>query len=100
MRGLISPVVEAMGHAFDFIRGRKRAYQLAFGSVWGQMVLIDLAKFCRANDSCYDPDPRVHAALEGRREVWLRIQQHINLPSDQLYALYTGKTFNPSETSQ
>lgn len=100
MRGLIDPAVEAVGRTLDFLRRRKRSYQLAFGSVEGQNVLIDLARFCRANESCYDPDPRIHAALEGRREVWLRIQQHLNLPSEQLYAIYTGKNFNPSETSQ
>lgn len=78
---------------FEFLRFRKRNYQLAFGQPAGQEVLIDLAKFCRADQSCFDPDPRVHAALEGRREVWLRIQQHLNLTPQQLTALYSGNQF-------
>lgn len=77
--------------AVDYVRGRKRAYQLTFGSPAGNDVLIDLAEFCRAGETCFDPDPRVHAALEGRREVWLRIQQHINLSSEQLVKLSTGQ---------
>lgn len=79
----------------DFLRRRKQGYQLAFSSPVGQEVLADLAKFCRANTTCFDPDPRIHAALEGRREVWLRIQQHLNLPSEQLYAIYNGVAYKP-----
>jgi hypothetical protein len=74
----------------EFLRGRKRNYQLAFGSPAGQVVLQDLVKFCRACETTYDADPRIHAALEGRREVFLRIQQHLNLSSEQLFSLYTG----------
>ena len=70
---------------------------MAFLSPAGQEVLVDLAKFCRANQTCYDPDARIHAALEGRREVWLRIQQHLGLTSEQLFSLYGGQTFNPSQ---
>lgn len=74
----------------NFLRRRKGSYQQALMSPAGQEVLIDLAKFCRANEPTFDPDPRIHALLEGRREVWLRIQQHLNLSSDQLYQLYNG----------
>jgi hypothetical protein len=49
-----------------------------------QMVLADLAKFCRANRSTFHPDPHVAARLDGRREVWLRITQHLNLSTDDL----------------
>lgn len=76
---------------FDFLRQRKRAYQLALSTPAGNEVLIDLAKFCRAAETCYHDDPRKHAVLEGRREVWLRIQDHLNLSSEQLYALYAGR---------
>lgn len=83
---------------FDFLRNRKRAYQLTFNSLAGQEVLIDLAKFCRANDTCFDADPRIHAALEGRREVFLRIANHLNLPTEHLYAIYNGVSFKPTPT--
>lgn len=84
----VSP--KAVQETAAFIRERQRAYKLAFGSPAGQAVMDDLAKFCRANETCFSPDPRVHAALEGRREVWLRIQQHIGLTNDQAFSLYTG----------
>jgi hypothetical protein len=74
--------------AFAFIKQRKTAYQLAFTSPAGNEVLMDLVRFCRANRSCFDGDPRIHAVLEGRREVFLRIQEHLHLTPEQLQALY------------
>lgn len=50
-------------------------------------VLKDLAKFCRAVESTFHPDPRIAAQLDGRREVFLRIQQHLQLSTEQLWAL-------------
>lgn len=74
--------------AFQFLARRRTAYVRAFSGPPGHEVLADLAKFCRANQTTYHPDPRVHAALEGRREVWLRITQHLNLSDDDLWAIY------------
>jgi len=83
---------ERAARAFNFLRGRKRSYQLTFDKAQPavQEVLMDLAKFCRANETTFNADPRIHAALEGRREVWCRIQQHLNLSTEELYALYRG----------
>ena len=79
----------------EFLRHRRGAYVSGFTAPGCDILLEDLAKFCRANQSCFDPDPRIHAALEGRREVWLRIQQHLNLKPSELLALY-----NPEGQSQ
>lgn len=68
---------------------RQRAYQLAFGSPAGAAVLADLVWFCRGNASCFHADPRIHAALEGRREAWLRIRQHLDMAPEELYEFYT-----------
>lgn len=84
-----------MTDADEFLKQRQRAYQLAFTSPAGQEVLRDLMKFCRTFESCFHPDPRLHAVLEGRREIWLRIEQHLNLPHAELYKLYTGSTLKP-----
>lgn len=85
-----------MRQAFDFLRRRKINYQLALTSPAGQEVLRDLAKFCRADESAATPGNHdLTMVLVGRREVWLRIQKHLNLTPDQLYALYTGHNFNP-----
>jgi hypothetical protein len=53
-------------------------------------VLADLAKFCRAHQSTFHPDTHVAARLDGRREVWLRITQHLNLTTDDLYKTASG----------
>lgn len=74
----------------DFLTTRKRAYQFTFkdDDVDAKAVLKDLAKFCRADKSTFHEDPRAHAVLEGRREVWLRIQNYLQLTPDQLWELY------------
>jgi hypothetical protein len=66
------------------LRQLKAAYQVALSAASGELVLRDMAKFCRANASCFDDDPRVHAALEGRREVWLRINDFLTLSPEEL----------------
>lgn len=47
-----------------------------------QKVLADLNRFCRADKSSFDPDPLIMARREGRRDVWLRIINHLNLDAD------------------
>lgn len=84
----------------EYLRFRKRNYQLAFMSPAGQDILIDLAKFCRAGETCFHPDPRLHAVAEGRREVWLRIQNHLHLSSEQLYQIYSGNQIKADPNAQ
>lgn len=57
-------------------------------------VLKDLAKFCRASETTFHQDPRVHAVLEGRREVWLKISNMLNMTPEQIYELHKIKEFN------
>lgn len=100
---------EGVRKTLEFLRERKKAYAIAFGTKKlaesirraycqvlggpsGQMVLADLAKFCRASETCYDADPRMNAVLEGRREVWLRMQQHLRMTPEELFQLYSGHT--------
>lgn len=68
---------------------RKQAYERTFdpNDIENKYVLKDLAQFCRANETTFHEDPRVHAVLEGRREVWLRIQKYLNLTPDELWEL-------------
>lgn len=74
-----------------FLLERKRSYQSAFSTAPQQIALIDLASFCRANETCVVPGDRDRTlVLEGRREVWLRIQQHLNLTPEQLFMLFAG----------
>ena len=71
-----------------FLRSRRQAYITVFAGPAGEAVLKDLARFCRANRSTFNPDPYLAARLDGRRECWLRIMEHVNLTEDQLYKLY------------
>ncbi len=82
---------EAWYRMRDRLSRRKRAYQQAFPSPLKNPVLVDLARFCRANETCFHTDPRLHAVLEGRREVFLRICQHLHLDSQQLMEIYGAR---------
>lgn len=77
-----------------FLTRRKRSYQLVFNSIHPdvRVVLTDLARFCRANETCVVPGNNdATKILEGRREVWLRIANHLNLPPETLYEIFNGK---------
>lgn len=78
------------------IRARKQAYQLVSNQPAGQIVLADLAEFCYAYETTFDPDPRVDARKQGRRDVWLRIQGQLKLTDDDLYKIATGGYVPPS----
>jgi len=73
-----------------YLARRRTAYTRTFDGTFADEVLDDLAKFCRAHETTFNPDPRVHAVLEGRREVWLRIQHHLKLTDDDLWRIYAG----------
>jgi hypothetical protein len=78
--------------AQQFLGRRRTAYYKTFSGPFGQEVLQDLAKFCRAHESTFHADPRAHAVAEGRREVWLRIQRHLQLDDETLWQLYGSPT--------
>lgn len=60
-----------------------------------RIVKEDLAMYCRANESEFDPDERIHAFKSGRRDVWIRIQQHLHLSDEALFDLYSGVAVRP-----
>jgi len=72
----------------QYLFARRGAYQKIFLNPVGQEVLADLARFCRAHTSSMSPDPYMTAMLEGRREVFLRIQHQLNLTNEDLWKLY------------
>ena len=84
-------VSAAIERARQFVFARQTAYRVTFRGPRADIVLKDLAKFCRANDSTFHPDARVSDVMIGRREVWLRIQQNLNLSSDDLWKMF-GQT--------
>jgi hypothetical protein len=77
----------------SFLTRRQQAYQQTFNpeNQFAKRVLEDLAKFCRANETTFNADPRLHAVAEGRREVWLRIMNHTQLSPDQFWDKFGRK---------
>ena len=66
---------------------KQTAYRRTFRCPPGEAVLADLARFCRATETTMHPDPRAHANAEGRREVWLHIQEQLQLSEEELWRL-------------
>lgn len=85
--------MQLLEQAKDFLRGRTGSYCRVFStkSRDAQVVLADLARFCRAHVSTGAPNPYVAARLDGRREVFLRISQHLNLDDQTLWLLFGGQ---------
>ena len=72
----------------------QRAYHIVFGNdEAGKTVMADLARFCRAEEPCWSEDQRHHARLEGRREVWLRIQAQMKLTVEDLLERRLGYSY-------
>lgn len=74
--------------AKSYLATRRMNYVRTFDGYPPRMVLADLARFCRANASTFHADEAVRNQLVGRREVWLRIQQHIRLNDQELWQLF------------
>lgn len=91
-----------------WINRRRRAYQVVFltgpedkPATEAAIVLKDLARFCRAHKSTaiYSAisgtiDPNASARADGRREVWLRIVEHLHLDDRFLTNLREGASDN------
>ena len=52
-----------------------------------QHVLSDLRDFTYATKSAFDTDPLVMARRQGRRDVWLRLSNYLNLDEEQVHKL-------------
>lgn len=69
---------------------RRMAYRHVFApGPAADIVLADLARFCRANKSTVmispvsrQVDPLASAVAQGRQEVWLRLQAHLHLSDE------------------
>jgi hypothetical protein len=95
---MIEPFVpyihKVMAKAQEWLFVRQTAYLKTFQGHYSDVVLRDLAKFCRAHTSTFHPDPHIAAKMDGRREVWLRISQHLQLDDEALWKLLG----NPNQT--
>lgn len=82
-----------------WVLGKTQSYRNCFRTPAGEAVLIDLAPFCCAMSACKDEREA------GRRDVWLRIQQHLHMSPEELTVLFARlgpearhQLFNPGAT--
>lgn len=72
----------------DKLRRRVQAYKRLFeGEGDAAIILEDLRNFCYADKPTFsvdDPAGRIQAYREGRREVWLRIQEYLRATSAEI----------------
>jgi hypothetical protein len=73
-----------------------RAFRVGKRVPSDDLMLGDLARFCRVIDTPFGTTPEETARYVGRLEVFRRITQHVYLPMDELYRLYTTTT-GPTE---
>lgn len=71
---------------------RSRSYKRLFspGGVFSrdaEIVLADLRDQGFANKTTFHADPYEHGRRAGRREIWLRIMQHLNLDEERVQQL-------------
>lgn len=52
-----------------------------------EIVLADLRDYCRADRATWDREPHVAARLDGRRDVWLRLNGFLRLTDEQIAKL-------------
>ena len=83
--------LSALEQEKQFLFDRQRNYLTVFNpeAPTTKEVLDDLMQFCMADQSTFNVDGRIQAMYEGRRQVWLRIQQHLQLDSQSLWELMT-----------
>lgn len=85
--------LRAIAALLTVIVGRRWAYRTAFTGdgdairIAAQHVLADLREFTFARTSAFDPDPIIMARRQGRRDVWLRISNYLNLDEAQVQKL-------------
>ena len=80
-----------LDRARQFLATRRSAYQQTFRGPLSDIVLKDLAGYCAANFTTFRNTDRESVLAEGRRQVWLRIANHLNLSEDALWNIYDGR---------
>lgn len=92
-KGVNLLVKEANEATAKALEARRNAYHrwLAGKPIGDDMEIIDadLRQFCRADQSTYHDNERIHVLLTGRQEVWLRIKDFSTLSLDAILVKYT-----------
>lgn len=80
------------------LKNRSLSYKNCFdlSKLEARAVLTDLALFCRMFTTTREPNQKEDpAVLEGRRQVFLRIQEHLQFDQQQLYQLHPLRQMTP-----
>ena len=85
------------GEAVARVEKRRRIkadYQIGIGPE----ALKDLASFCFAYETTFhlSQNARTQAMLEGRRQVWMRIEQHLKLSPEDLVLILREVVLAPT----
>lgn len=77
----------------QILRDRQEAYRRLFSGAGAandvRIVMEDLRAFCRGDQSTYNDNPRTHALLTGRQEVYYRIKDHTTLHFEEMLEKYS-----------
>ena len=78
---------------------RRAAYREVFGAntEFVNRILTDLKRFCRMDESTFSPDQRVHAFLEGRKDVYYRMMRYLHSTEEEILNYHrrgNGRTDN------
>lgn len=69
-------------------RTRGEAYRRIFALADADIVLADLARYCNAGRTTFVTDNQAASALlEGRRQVWLRIESYLHMSESDMRKL-------------
>lgn len=61
-----------------------QSYKACFDHPNAKHCLLEIANFCNARGSCYRDNQLEMARMNGRREVWLLIQERLNFDLNKL----------------
>lgn len=79
----------------------KSYYTACFSSPGGAHVLRDLMGICKARTTTVVAgDPYWTMVNEGRRQVWIHIQDMLGLTAEQIAALYAGMGYAPKQRTE
>jgi hypothetical protein len=79
--------------AIDLITRRHVAWNRVFEGPDGRQVERQLSIFCFANTTTFDIDPIKSAYKQGRKDVWILMQNYRHLTPKQLAVIYQAATF-------
>lgn len=81
----IAKGVRAIAGLRALLFSRRDAYREALGARAARICLADLHRFCHAQHTTHVVgDPYGSAQLEGRRQVWLRIEGYLRMTPEHL----------------